>query len=63
MDIKSELDNVIKQHINEINEWINFVDIHLYKDKKNEDLFNSLKSQLKRLDINIEIFLNRSDKL
>lgn len=62
MDIKGELDIIIKQHINEINEWINFVDIHLYKDKKNKDLFKSLKEQLNKLDINIEIFIRRSDK-
>ena len=63
MDIKDELDIIIKKHINEINEWINFVDIHLYKDKKNRELKKSLEEQLKRLSINIDIFIQRSDEL
>lgn len=63
MNIKEEIENIIKQHINEVNNWIDFIDIHLYKDKKNEDLLRSLRKQLKRLDVNIDIFIKRSDKL
>lgn len=63
MNIKEEIENIIKQHINEVNNWIDFIDIHLYNDEKNEDLLRSLRKQLKRLDVNIDIFIERSDKL
>jgi len=63
MNIRDEIDNIIKQHINEINNWVDFIDIHLYNDKKNEDLKKSLNEQLKRLSVNVDIFIRKSDMI